>query len=283
MMKRLQQKCIIASTGLHLLLVFILLIGPGFLSSTSKDQGLTPISFILSKPIDDVLFRDGKLNATPPLAPAVARAEPKPETKPAVREIDPPKDREEAKPTKTDPASLELSKDSKPKFIPVVRNQGLRKTAQERAARVEEENRTRDAINARRSRAADLIAWTDRGIRSSESSSTAIDTNFSPRNDGSDPDTNYGQFVQSIYEEAWVTPEDAASDSAITKVTVTIANNGRVVKASIIKRCGDASVDNSVQRTLDRVNSIAPFPDGAKEKERTYIINFNLKTKRSMG
>jgi hypothetical protein len=38
-----------------------------------------------------------------------------------------------------------------------------------------------------------------------------------------------------------------------------------------------------VQRTLDRVTFVAPFPDGAKEKERTFIINFNLKAKRMLG
>jgi hypothetical protein len=37
-----------------------------------------------------------------------------------------------------------------------------------------------------------------------------------------------------------------------------------------------------VQKTLDRVQQIAPFPDGATEKERTYIINFNLKAKRML-
>jgi hypothetical protein len=39
-------------------------------------------------------------------------------------------------------------------------------------------------------------------------------------------------------------------------------------------------VDKSVQRTLDRVTFIAPFPEGAKDKQRTYTINFNLKAKR---
>jgi hypothetical protein len=34
-----------------------------------------------------------------------------------------------------------------------------------------------------------------------------------------------------------------------------------------------------VQRTLDRVTKLEPFPDGSTDKERTYIINFNLKAK----
>jgi outer membrane biosynthesis protein TonB len=56
-----------------------------------------------------------------------------------------------------------------------------------------------------------------------------------------------------------------------------------VISALILSPSGDANVDSSVQRTLDRVTFVAPFPDGATEKERTFIINFNLKTKRMLG
>ena len=69
----------------------------------------------------------------------------------------------------------------------------------------------------------------------------------------------------------------------ITKATVTIASDGTVLSARILKPSGDASVDRSVQRTLDRVTFIAPFPEGAKDKQRTYTINFNLKAKRLSG
>jgi TonB family protein len=61
---------------------------------------------------------------------------------------------------------------------------------------------------------------------------------------------------------------------------VTIANDGRVTEAHIVAPSGDSSVDNSVQRTLDRVRQLEPFPDGSTDKERTYIINFNLKARR---
>ena len=52
--------------------------------------------------------------------------------------------------------------------------------------------------------------------------------------------------------------------------------------ASFITPPGDANVDASVQRTLERVKFVAPFPEGATEKERTYIINFNPKTKQTL-
>jgi hypothetical protein len=37
-----------------------------------------------------------------------------------------------------------------------------------------------------------------------------------------------------------------------------------------------------VQRTLDSVK-LPPFPPGAKETQRTYIINFNHTVKRLLG
>jgi TonB family protein len=64
---------------------------------------------------------------------------------------------------------------------------------------------------------------------------------------------------------------------------VTIGSDGSVIASRILNRSGDAQVDASVQRTLDRVTFVAPFPDGATEKERTFIINFNLKAKRMLG
>jgi TonB family protein len=77
-------------------------------------------------------------------------------------------------------------------------------------------------------------------------------------------------------------PDNTASDNANAKVTVTIASDGTVISAQVISSSGDDSVDSSVQRTLDRVTFIAPFPEGTTDKQRTYTINFNLKAKRML-
>jgi TonB family protein len=100
---------------------------------------------------------------------------------------------------------------------------------------------------------------------------------------GPELDPDYAGQVKEIYQMAWILPDDIANDNAITKVRVTIDRNGVVISALILSPSGDANVDSSVQRTLDRVTFVAPFPDGATEKERTFIINFNLKTKRMLG
>ena len=94
---------------------------------------------------------------------------------------------------------------------------------------------------------------------------------------------NYALAVKSIYDRAWTAPSNITSDSVNTKVSVTISRDGKVISARIIERSGDSRVDASVQRALDRVNFIRPFPDGAKETERTFIINFNPQAKQSIG
>jgi TonB family protein len=118
-----------------------------------------------------------------------------------------------------------------------------------------------------------------RAIKENSSSSTSVDM----PGDSTVAYANYASIVKSVYTQAWIPPDDTASDDANVKVSVTIANDGRVISAHIVGPSGDASVDRSVQKTLDRVSEIAPFPDGSTDKERTYIINFNLKAKRMLG
>jgi TonB family protein len=94
---------------------------------------------------------------------------------------------------------------------------------------------------------------------------------------------NYGAAIKSIYDQAWTPPSDTASDDANTQVSITIGNDGTVISARIINPSGDAKVDASVQRALDRVTSVPAFPEGATEKQRTFKITFNLKAKRMLG
>ena len=118
-----------------------------------------------------------------------------------------------------------------------------------------------------------------RALRENLSSETVI----APVGNSSAAAANYAETVKAIYERAWTPPNDTASDDANIKVRVTIASDGNVVSARVIDPSGDASVDRSVRNTLDRVQFIAPFPSGTSDKERTYIINFNLKSKRLNG
>ena len=118
-----------------------------------------------------------------------------------------------------------------------------------------------------------------RALRNNLSSETKVEI----PGDSSVSAANYGQIVQAVYTRAWTPPDDTASDDANIRVRVTIARDGTVILARIVTPSGDSSVDRSVQRTLDRVKFIAPFPAGSADQERTYPITFNLKTKRMNG
>ena len=93
----------------------------------------------------------------------------------------------------------------------------------------------------------------------------------------------YAAVVKSIYERALRpnVPDQVAHNNENTTVKVTIANDGTVVSSEIISPSGDPAWDNAVQRTLDQVTFVAPFPDGVTEKERHYTINFNPEVEQS--
>ncbi len=56
--------------------------------------------------------------------------------------------------------------------------------------------------------------------------------------------------------------------------------SGTVISAEIISPSGDETLDKSVQSTLSEVKWIKPFEAGARESQRTYTINFNLRALR---
>lgn len=297
-MKRLRQKCFAASAGFHLLLAVILLVGPAFLAPKSKPDNSPILDVIPGRLIDAAFSGGGNPHGTPPPpappappAPRVAQPAPQPEP---VKVPEPVKARapeprpepvKEIKTAKLDPNSPETSNDHKRRKIevsttPIVRRSDSGKTVKTPSTTTSADNEYRRMADARR-HAADLIGATARSLRDDIAPGTSLEA-VGPGG-GGEVYAPYDQAVRSIYWHAWIPPEDTASDAAVTKVTVTIESDGRVLSARIINPSGDASVDKSVQQTLDRVTFIAPFPEGAKDKQRTYTINFNLKAKRLAG
>jgi TonB family protein len=94
---------------------------------------------------------------------------------------------------------------------------------------------------------------------------------------------NYAQEVRRVYTEAVRIPPDLEDESAVVKVRVTIARNGNVISSSIVTPSGSAQLDRVIQATLDRVTFVAPFPQGAKDSERTFTISFDLRAKKLLG
>jgi TonB family protein len=323
MIDRQQKKCVVAATGFHLLLVLILLIGPAFLSSKSKPDITPPLDMIQGRLIDEAFSFGGNPNGQPPppaLPPApkpvvpqpapqpppqVQLPQPKPQPQPQpqpekVREPEPVKPTKNSLPDDTAFETTKAPVKSKIVLTPTVRTYDKKKKAKETdnnaeqrlaeqrlaeqrlAEQREAEQRVANQLMAdRRRMAAEIIGSTARSLRTDLSPSTSLEE-FGVGG-GGPAYASYDREVQSIYWHAWIAPEDTTLDDAVTKVSVTIASDGHVVDSRITKSSGDASVDRSVRRALNRVTFIAPFPKGATDKERTYPINFSLKAKRLSG
>jgi TonB family protein len=287
-MNRLQKKCLIAAAGTHLLVVVAVLCS-GFITSKPKPDDSQVLDVIPANLID-AAFNSGVKGAQPPppkpiTKPPEPQPQPTPEPpKPVV--IPQPKPEPVAPPEKIQPEDLkpadlpEPKPKPKPHEIKPDLTKAVRKVTDDSAAEAEKAAKAA-AKEAKRlaNERAKAFQRAARSIKENSSTSTSVDM----PGDSTVAYANYASIVKSVYTQAWVPPDDTASDDANVKVSVTIANDGSVVSAHIVGPSGDASVDRSVQKTLDRVSEIAPFPDGATDKERTYIINFNLKAKRMLG
>src|SRR6266571_7505950 len=282
-MSRLQKKCFIVSAGVHLLLFVILLVGPAFLSSKSHSEDAQTLDFYPSKLIDAALMGGGNRNANPP-APVQPPLQPPVQAHQASaeksREPDPPK---QIAKTKIDPDSVETPepKRHKPQISLELKTRTETSTkSKSKSIRTDTQAQEKQIADNRSRQAKQLRSAAD-SIRENTSSATSI---VDPGPGGGGPSyASYAALVKTRYENAWQEPNDAANDNAITKVSVTIGCDGTVYSSRITRASGDSQVDRSVQQTLDRVTFIAPFPEGFKEKQRTYIINFNLKAKRGLA
>jgi TonB family protein len=132
------------------------------------------------------------------------------------------------------------------------------------------------------------VAQVQRGVSSALnrlvanlSSGTSIEP-FGPGG-GGEVYASWLQMVQSIYAAAWRDPSEVTDERATVRVRVKVARDGTVLSQEIVKDTGIRALDQSVQAALDAVQRLPKLPDSAKEDERTFYINFNLKNKRQLG
>jgi len=273
-MNRLQKKCVIATAGFHLLLLLVLVFGSAFFQPRPKPDD-TQLLNVIPANLIDAAFSSGVRNATPPAPTPIVT--PPPQPAPPISVVQPTPtptlmDRVEKyfkpEPVKPTPDLTPVEKPAKsephkiqPNLTPTVR------TPPKNSPTTDNSQQTARAINT-----------AIRNLKKNLSPGTTIDM----PGDSTVAYANYASVVKSIYDQAWTLPDSIANDVENVKVTVTIASDGTVMSARIIERAGDAPVDASVQRTLDRVTFIARFPEGSTDKERTYTINFNPKAKRTL-
>ncbi len=271
-MNRIQKKCFIASTGFHLLLMVVLLVGPAFLSSRSKTDIRPMIDIVPLKTIDEAMAPSGgNPNASPPAPPAQPPA-PRPQP-PHVQQTEPPK---------PDARELDSFDDKPAKKLPNVSlkqvTRPTNKTTNKPSNTAQSDADAKARADAARRK---LLASAARDIREAASGSTTIE--LPGPGGGGVPYANFLDAVKKIYSDAWLVPDGVTDDEATTTVSVTIARDGTVVSSRITRASGNALADASVDAALRRVTHAVPLPDGTKEDQRTVTIKFNVKAKRGLG
>ncbi|MDA1277511.1 MAG: TonB C-terminal domain-containing protein [Verrucomicrobia bacterium] len=267
---------------MHLLLLMLLVVSPAFISPEKKIQDLPVLTIIPAKLVDDPFSGGGSPNPAPPPPPQVEpeppksspprRETPKPKPEPVKPEpvkTEPPKKVEAKVPEKTAPPTEETKPvKPKPKIVP-----SFKPSSDNSNKRNEEKARQEEAkrIQAERNR---ILG----SIESALSSSTRIE----PVGSGGEAFANYAQVVESIYRRAWDPPSELDADLETVRFEVVIARSGKVVRAEIKRRSGNSALDRSIER-LRQIQEIAPFPEGTRDLQRTFIIDFNLKAKRFTG
>ena len=290
-MNRLQKKCLFVTAGFHLSLIVILLVGPGFFSAKPPPDDAQILEIIPDVLINEAMSSGVKDAKPPPPMPPQVKPEvtppppepPKPIVKPEpvkIPEPEPEKPPENLKPDDLEPVVKPPKKKPEPHKVEINLTPIVRKAPVVKPDNSEAEAREQAKADQRvRDRNAKLFKSAISSIKENASTATTIEMQGA----SSVSYASYASAVRTKYEAAWIPPDDTSSDDADVSVKVVIARDGRVISARVVTRSGDASVDRSVERGLERVTFIGPFPDGAKEPEKTFILTFNLKSKRMNG
>lgn len=298
-MSRLQKKCLLGATSLHVLLLLAAVVGPGFFAKEAPPSE-PMIEIITDRATDAINPNPGTPGTSQPAPPTpkppeIQQSEPQPAPpRQAERVVEPPqKEKEkEVEPVREkvkEPVRNSEPKDTvpdKPKAKPIKISE---KTVKLTSQRIQSNNQSTDTSEAdakaaakAAARRAQLFADAGKRIGSGISSSTEVKLD-GPVGTGGAGLANYGQIVRRRYTDAWVMPTDLTDDEARVEVSVTIARNGKVLSARITDSSGSPLAANSIQKTLDRVTHIGvPFPDGATESQRTFTMTFNLKARKSL-
>ena len=196
---------------------------------------------------------------------------PKPEPAPAVKKPSP-KPVEIAKPKPTDkPLPTTKPRIDLADLKPVTRsNDDKQKDQKEAEAReaVRVAARQQAAAAAARQRLANQILGAASSMQSGFQNGTKVDVG----GPGGEAYANYGAAVQAAYEDAWKIIQDLSDNDSVVVVRVVIASNGRVEGSSFVRRSGNAAMDRSIQRALDKVklDGLPPFPEFIKDSERSF-------------
>lgn len=237
-MGKLKRSCLAGSFVLHTMIIALLVLGPMLLAK--RQEKVQVIDLIPSEIVDQIL--SPKVSVTPPTTTKTKPTPPKP--KPVKITKPKPQIKVNLKPTIRRPDSSKV------------------KAQQEAAERARKANAKRqETLNNSINR-----------LSSNLSGSTAVNAPL-----GRLAAANYESLIRKKYMDATFHP-GAINRDPVVKVRLVIARSGNVLSAQIINNSGVTSWDRAVQKSLDRVKHIAPFPKSISGSKKTFTLNFNSRS-----
>jgi len=301
-MTHLQKKCLVGSVCLHGLTVAVFLATAAFRSAPTitEEQVLTLIPAT-------VLDRPGVGGEPPPAAIKPQRAAsatvptpPRPQPQPTP--VTPPKSQPQPTPATppktvaaTPPRQLDTrSAPTKPAPAPAPTRPGIKVDLTQTAPATKAPTRKTDsavpaqpaAQEANTKRLEQEVAEAFAALGSSVQSRTSlVSVAALPGEGGGEAFVNYRTAVFNAYYQAWKTPEGTSRRLAVADVKIVVARDGAILSSEFVSKSGDPEVDQSIQRALDQVErqKLPPFPAGAVDAQRPFIIRFNLEAKQAAG
>ena len=256
-MSRLKRSCVVGSVVFHTLILAMLVLGPMLLAKREEKVRVRVIDLVPSEMIDKLLAPAAQV------APPPAPAPPKPK-QPEPKKVQPkPKPKPKPIPPKPKKITPKPKPKPKPKPIPpkpkikVNLNSNIRKPDAQKKESQKEAAKRQTALNK---------------LQTKLSGRTSVNVPL-----GRYASANYESLIRRKYMDATIHP-GAISGDPVVKVRLVIARNGTILSARVTGKSGVASWDRSVQKALDRVKFIKPFPESMKGSQQTFNLNFNSRS-----
>jgi len=240
-MGRLKRSCVVGSVVFHALILAMLVLGPMLLAK--REEKARVIDLIPSEVIDKLL------SAAAPAAPSPAPAPPEPK-KPEPKKAQP---KPKLKPKPLTQKPKKITPKPKPK-IKVNLNSNIRKPDAQKKESQKDAAKQQTALNK---------------LQTKLSGRTSVNVPL-----GRYASAKYESLIRRKYMDATIHP-GAISGDPVVRVRLVIARNGTILSARVTNKSGVASWDRSVQKALDRVKFIKPFPESMKGSQQTFNLNFN--------
>ena len=266
-MGRLKRSCVVGSVVFHALTLALLVLAPVLLAK--RVEKVQVIDLIPSEIVDQIMAPPAPVAPPTPPTPAPTKPTPPKQTPPEPKPKPP-----DPTPPKPKPKPVEVVKPKpKPKPVKPKIKVNLKSTMRQ------PDTQKVKAQQAAAERARQAEAKRQAALKQSLNK---LDSKLSGRTSVNVPQgryaaANYESLIRRKYVDATIHPGTISGDPVV-KVQLVIARNGNVISARIIGVSGLASWDRAVQKALDRVKRIAPFPAGMSGAKKTFNLNFNSRS-----